>query len=138
MFPWLWFWSPTLHLPFSGSVAQRIEPDTTWFFAGIPAKAGNGAIEQKAFEIASYGSQIGWLTEVLLAAQGSDAVPPAKASEARAKLTQAYRDIEAAKKKSRAELARDAANALAKLHEADPAAHDRLIAAAPRPRALPR
>ena len=53
MFPWLWFWSPTLHLPFSGSVAQQIEPDTQWFFAGIPPGAGNGQIEKKAFDVAS-------------------------------------------------------------------------------------
>ena len=38
MYPWLWFWAPQFHFPFSGSVAQRIEPDTRWFFDGIPAR----------------------------------------------------------------------------------------------------
>ena len=30
MNPWFFFWAPQLTMPF-GSVAQRIEPDTTWF-----------------------------------------------------------------------------------------------------------
>ena len=30
MFPWLWLWAPQLHFPWSGDVAQDIEPTTTW------------------------------------------------------------------------------------------------------------
>ncbi|MBO9650275.1 MAG: hypothetical protein J7605_17350 [Variovorax sp.] len=127
MFPWLWFWSPVFHLPFSGSVAQQIEPDTNWFFAGIPQQAGNGRLEKKAFEVASYGRQLGWITEVLLAAKGSDAVAPAKAEASLQKLQAAYREIEAVKKESRVELADAAIAALDKLREADPAAHEMLI-----------
>ena len=67
MFPWLWFWAPQLHLPWSGDVAQRIDPDTHWFFGGIAPAAGNAGIEEKAFAIASYGKQLGLLTEVLVA-----------------------------------------------------------------------
>ncbi|MDM0013372.1 hypothetical protein QTH87_13090 [Variovorax sp. J22P168] len=140
MFPWLWFWSPTLHLPFSGSVAQQIEPDTRWFFAGIPAEAGNGEIEKKAFEVASYGSQLGWITEVLLASASPGSVEPKQAARSLARLEKAHAEIEAVKKRSRAELAAAASNALAKLQEADPAAYEQLLAAAPRqsPRRLPR
>jgi len=127
MFPWLWFWSPVFHLPFSGSVAQQIEPDTNWFFAGIPSSAGNGLIEKKAFDVASYGRQLGWITEVLLAAKGSDAVAPGKADASLRKLEAAYLEIEAVKKESRAELAEAAVAALEKLREADPAAHEMLI-----------
>ena len=134
MFPWLWFWSPTLHFPFSGSVAQQIEPDTSWFFAGIPPWAGNGDLEKKAFEVASYGRQIGWITEVLLADKQSRTVTPAQGAESLEKLQGVYDKIEAAKKQSRAEIADAAASALAKLQEADPDAYDRLLALAPRPR----
>lgn len=130
MFPWLWFWSPVFHLPFSGSVAQRIEPDTNWFFAGIPQQAGNGLLEKKAFEVASYGRQLGWITEVLLAAKGSDAVAPGDADDSLRKLEAAYLKIEAVKQESRAELADAASAALEKLREADPAAHDMLILSA--------
>jgi hypothetical protein len=66
MFPWLWFWAPQWHLPWSGDVAQRIEPDTSWFFKGIPPGAGDAQIEEKAFSVASYGKQLGLITEVLL------------------------------------------------------------------------
>lgn len=127
MFPWLWFWSPVFHLPFSGSVAQQIEPDTNWFFAGIPPSAGNGLLEKKAFDVASYGRQLGWITEVLLAAKGSDVVAPGKADVSLQKLEAAYVEIEAVKKESRAELADAAIAALDKLREADPAAHEMLI-----------
>ena len=96
MYPWLWFWSPTWHLPFSGSVAQRIEPDTNWFFAGIPPKAGNGELEKRAFDVASYGRQLGWITEVLLADK-SESVSAAKGRESLGTLEDVYQKIEAAK-----------------------------------------
>jgi hypothetical protein len=55
-----------VHFPWSGGVAQRIEPNTNWFFDAIPAQAGNANIEKKAFEVASYGRQLGLITEVLI------------------------------------------------------------------------
>lgn len=66
MFPWLWFWAPQVHLPWSGSVAQQIAPDTHWFFSGIAPEAGDARIEEQAFAVASYGKQLGLITEVLL------------------------------------------------------------------------
>ncbi len=66
MYPWMFYWAPHLNLPGSGSVNQRIEPNTSWFFGAIPPSAGDGRIEQKAFEVASYGRQLGLITEVLL------------------------------------------------------------------------
>ena len=63
---WLFFWAPHLYLPFSGSVAQQIEPNTKWFFDSIPSSAGDAQIEKKAFEVASYGRQLGLITEVLM------------------------------------------------------------------------
>ncbi|WP_075184746.1 hypothetical protein [Teredinibacter haidensis] len=67
MYPWLfWFWAPQFHYPLSGDVAQRIAP--SWFFQGISEKSGNKTIEEKAFNKASYGTQLGLITEVLLEA----------------------------------------------------------------------
>lgn len=61
MMTWPLIWAPQwhLHFPFSGSVAQDIDPDVNWFFAGIRPQAGNKEIERKAFDIASYGRATG-------------------------------------------------------------------------------
>src|SRR5712671_823488 len=75
MNPWQLFWAPQFHFPFGGNVAQRIEPDTNWFFGAIRPAAGDGATEQKAFEVASYGRQLGLITELLLDLAGQ--TPPA-------------------------------------------------------------
>lgn len=82
MMPWLWFYAPQLHLPWSGDVAQRIAPSTRWFFDGIRPEAGDGEVERQVFEQASYGKQLGWITEVLtdLAAQRPPQTPQGRAS----------------------------------------------------------
>jgi hypothetical protein len=97
MFPWLWFWAPQFHLPWSGDVAQRVAPTTHWFFEGITPGAGNARIEEKAFGVASYGKQLGLITEVLisLAEQQGSATP--QAAESLAKLKAIAREIEAIK-----------------------------------------
>jgi len=47
---------------------QQIDPDLTWFSHWITPGAGNAAIEEKAFTgVASYGKQLGLITDVLLA-----------------------------------------------------------------------
>ncbi len=67
MFPWLWFWSPHLQYPFGGSVEQDYKPFTNWgFFGAIKPEAGDGQIEQKVFDVASYGRQLGLITEVIM------------------------------------------------------------------------
>ena len=66
MFPWIWFWAPQLRLPFSGDVAQDIEPRLDWFFAGIKPQAGNARIERQAFDVATYGEQLGVISRLLL------------------------------------------------------------------------
>jgi hypothetical protein len=66
MNPWLVFFAPQLHLPFGGNLAQRIEPNTNWFFDAISPTAGDANIERKAFDVASYGRQLGLITEVLV------------------------------------------------------------------------
>ncbi|MFG6430143.1 hypothetical protein [Roseateles sp. LYH14W] len=66
MFPFFWFWAPQLHLPFSGDVAQDIEPSLDLFFKGIKPWAGDARIERQAFDVASYGDQLGAITALLL------------------------------------------------------------------------
>ncbi|MBA2492275.1 MAG: hypothetical protein H0V34_11445 [Gammaproteobacteria bacterium] len=97
MYPWLWLWTPQIHFPWSGSVAQHIEPDTDWFFGAIRPAAGNGEIERKAFEVASYGRQLGLITEVLLAQNEQGAVTPEQGALALERLKEIHEQIEAVK-----------------------------------------
>jgi hypothetical protein len=98
MFPWFSVWAPHIQLPWSGNVVQDIDPTTNWFFGAIKPDAGNAVIEQKAFEVASYGKQLGLLTELLidLAEQAATARGP-EASEALSRLKDIRSQIEAIK-----------------------------------------
>ena len=120
MVPWFWFWSPQFHFPFSGSVAQRIEPDTHWFFSGIRPEAGDAGTEEQIFDVASYGRQLGLLTEVLLALADKGSIPAAKAASSLAQLKAVHSEIEGVKRGRRDRLARTAVDALNKLGESDP------------------
>ena len=61
-------WSPQIHFPWSGGVMQHIDPELNWFSRWITPGAGNPNVEEKAFtEVASYGKQLGLITDVLLA-----------------------------------------------------------------------
>jgi hypothetical protein len=94
MFPWLWLYAPQFHLPWSGAVAQQIAPDTHWFFSGIRPGAGDARIEEQAFGVASYGKQLGLITEVLLALAQESPPASAKAQESIDKLTTIQAEIE--------------------------------------------
>lgn len=120
MFPWLFLFAPQLHFPFSGSVAQRIEPDTRWFFDGIDASAGDARIERQAFEVASYGRQLGLIAEVLVE-QAEQTPPRTKAArEALRRLQQIQADIEQIKAQDAATLARDVEAGLLRLKRLHP------------------
>jgi hypothetical protein len=97
MYPWLWFWAPQIHLPWSGAVSQNIEPRTAWFAQHIPADAGNASIEAQVTELASYGKQLGMLTEALIGV--ADQAPPAdrKTQEAIARLRELQSSIDTIK-----------------------------------------
>jgi hypothetical protein len=98
MLPWFWFWAPTLQFPFGGSVAQNIAPDTEWFFGSIKPQAGNGATEQRIHEdVASYGRQLGLLSEVLLSLAGDASITPEQARASLARLQEIRHEIEALK-----------------------------------------
>jgi hypothetical protein len=85
MYPWLWFWAPQVHYPWSGAISQNIHPNTAWFSDLIRPGAGNATIEQQAFSVASYGKQLGLITEVLIgvAEQAQPLSPEAAESLAR-------------------------------------------------------
>ena len=116
MYPWLWFWlMPQLHFPLSGNVAQRIQPDTHWFFQGIDRNAGDPDIEEKAFSVASYGRQLGLITEVLIeVAQHAD-IKSAAALESLERLKRIRADIEQVKRAEYAARAADIAAEVAEL-----------------------
>lgn len=73
MWPWLWYQFPTftfpwrsdINFPLSGSVMQDIHPN--WFTEHITQEdAGEAKVEERIFEIASYGKQLGIITDILL------------------------------------------------------------------------
>ena len=68
MNPWCWIWfSPHLQWPLSGNVTQDIEPVAQLFQGQSGRGRGKPHLEQQAFHVASYGQQLGLITEVLLA-----------------------------------------------------------------------
>ena len=97
MFPWFWIWAPRLNMPWSGDVAQEIEPTTSWFFRGIRPGSGDAAIEEQAFDVASYGRQLGLITDVLLDLAERTGVSSPRGVEALAQLGQVRAAIEQVK-----------------------------------------
>jgi 1-aminocyclopropane-1-carboxylate deaminase/D-cysteine desulfhydrase-like pyridoxal-dependent ACC family enzyme len=58
-------------------VSQNIEPKTdAWFSDLITPESGNAEIERKAFAVASYGKQLGLLTDVLIEMAEQAALSP--------------------------------------------------------------
>lgn len=126
MFPPLWFWAPTFYFPLSGSVAQTIEPD---LFDNIDSNAGNGKIERKACKVASYGRQLGLITEILLdLAKDPEtlalASPKAKESVERLEIIQAT--IEQIKTEEPTSIGTEIDVCLSQLKTQDPEAFSRL------------
>ncbi len=97
MVPWFWLWAPRIEFPWSGDVLQDIEPNTSWFFGSIKPEAGNARIEQKAFDVASYGRQLGLITELLIGLAESQPALQTKASDALIELKRIQREIESIK-----------------------------------------
>ena len=127
-YPWSWFWAPQLHFPFSGGVAQHIEPNINWFFDAIRPASGNADIERQAFDIASYGKQLGLITEVLLSMAGEQTMTADEAEKSLTRLKDIYGKIEALKAGQAAALADTAVTLLDKLRASDPGQFDRVMA----------
>ncbi len=67
MFPWMNPWFYAFKAPWSGNVDQNISPKTSWFSPDIEFNfAGSKAIESEIVaEVASYGKQLGILTDAV-------------------------------------------------------------------------
>jgi hypothetical protein len=128
MFPWLWFWAPQVHFPWSGAVTQRIDPDTHWFFQGIAPSAGNARIEERAFEVASYGKQLGLITEVLLDVARQSRVKSPQAAQSLAKLEAISQQIAGIKHDEYTRAAADIATQVEALRRQGGAPYEQLLA----------
>jgi hypothetical protein len=119
--PWFDFWTQVT-APLSGDVSQRFG---NMFSPTMTVNmAGNAAIEARVVQdVASYGAQIGWISEIALAlAEGK--TPP---KDALKKLADAAKKIEAIKKDSAQSAAQQAESALERLKKQDAEAYRALL-----------
>lgn len=123
MFPWMNPWLYAFNAPWSGDVDQTISPVTSWFSPEVEFNfAGNKAIETKVVsEVASYGKQLGLLTEAVL--ELSRGKPGAAVS----RLENMALDIERVKQLHQDELSRTAHAVLSELEKTDPKRLQELI-----------
>ena len=126
MFPWLWLYAPRLYFPWSGSVAQQIEPNMDWFFDSINADAGDGKIEKKAFDEASYGTQLGLLTKVLVELADKQAPLSPKAAESLDRLKDIQLKIDNIKKDQASSLAHSIEEQVRQFQKSNPVEFARL------------
>jgi hypothetical protein len=109
--------------PWSGNVAERIT--APWFSPSLTVNyAGDAAVEDRVVtEVASYGKQLGWLTEIVIASANGQPLP----TETLARLEKAAREIDAIKEQSRASAVEAANNALDRLERDNPARYNELL-----------
>lgn len=110
--------------PLSGNVDQHMV--TPWFSPTITTNnfAGDAGVEERVVkDVASYGTQLGCLNEIVLAlAEGK---PPSKKS--RDQLAKVVKEVEEIKAKQRRSRLESAVDALDELRQAQPEAYARLI-----------
>lgn len=115
------FWM--FRLPLSGDVNQRIT--APWFSPAVTVNyAGDPVIEDRVVtEVASYGRQIGWLSEIALALAKNKPLP----EETLRRLEKAAAEIAAIKKDVQRTTVDTANAALDRLERDDPAAYQKLM-----------
>jgi len=123
---------PNLFNVFPGAGGNWQTIDTRWWSPNISVSfAGDPGIEREVTEdVASYGSQIGWLNDIViaLAAAAPNAVGQnAGAKRALDKLAKARVEIEKIKRRRKETAIDKARDALADLGAADKAAYGRLV-----------
>ncbi len=108
------FWM--FRFPLSGNVNQRIT--APWFSPSLTVNyAGDPAIEDRVVtEVASYGKQLGWLNEIVLALANKQALP----QETLNRLEKAVQDIETIKKEAQPSALDTANKALDQLRRDQP------------------
>ena len=115
MIPWL---QSNFNFPLSGNVSQKIEPD--WFFGTIHSEIGDAEIEKEIFlKVASYGKQIGMLTEVLLS-MADELKLNNKNIQTLSELKEIHARIEAIKTSKQKRVKENAKSILDKLKKCDP------------------
>ena len=115
------FWM--FRLPLSGDVNQRIT--APWFSPAVTVNyAGDPVIEDRVVtEVASYGKQIGWLSEIALALANHQP-PPAETVR---RLEEATQKIDAIKKEVQQSSLDAASSALDRLQRDDPEGYQKLL-----------
>ncbi len=115
------FWM--FRLPLSGDVNQRIT--APWFSPSLTVNyAGDPAIEDRVVtEVASYGKQLGWLNDIVLALSNQQPVP----KDTLSCLEKAVEKINAIKKETQLSAVDAANNALDRLKRDEPDAYAELL-----------
>jgi hypothetical protein len=115
--------TPSWPFPFPW-LDQTINPITTWFSPQYTLNyAGDRALEEKiTADIASYGKQLGLITEALLHTAGDDQHPSIT------RLRQLQQDIEQLKHQQQGRLLARITQDLEKLHQQDPEGYAQLLA----------
>lgn len=116
MNPWLLPWMGMYKWPLSGNVTQDISPVSSWLSPQIEFNfAGDRHIESEVVsDVASYGKQLGLISEALLE------VANGEKGEAIEKVEALVAKIEAVKHRHEAKLEESLKNGLEKLKQSDP------------------
>ena len=114
---WIFRW------PLSGNVNERIT--APWFSPSLTVNyAGDARIEDRVVtEVASYGRQLGWLTEIAIALANKEDPP----SETLRRLEKAAEDVETIKKEVHPSAVEAAQQALDRLERDQPAQYEKLL-----------
>lgn len=109
--------------PPAGDVLQRIT--TPWFSPSLTVNyAGNAVIEERVVtQVASYGKQLGWLTEMVLALADGKEI----GEDTKRKLNSACEQIQKIKQDVRQSAYLEASDALDRLQEEHPHSYRELI-----------
>jgi hypothetical protein len=115
------------HWPFSGAVNQAIT--TPWLSPSYTINyVGNPTVEQRVVsEVASYGRQIGWLDDIVLALAEGKELPP-EAQETLKQLRRASDEIKKIKEEVQRSALEEANDALDRLKREQPKQYERLLA----------
>jgi len=121
-----------LNIMFPGAAGNWQAFDARWLSPNISVNfAGNAAIEREVTEdVASYGSQLGWLNDIIvaLADAAKDTIKANKdADESLNDLKDALKKIDKIKKRRKADAYDTARAALAQLGSSDKDAYGRLV-----------
>ncbi len=123
MYPWLPWFTPFAKLPLSGNLSQAISPLTNWFSPTIEFDiAGDRQIEADVVaNVASYGKQLGVLSNAILALAHGHSSPAIK------RLRELAAQVEECKRKHHGSLEETARRGLEALKKADREAFERVL-----------